>query len=528
MLTLQRVWYIHPNGDRLFSDLDLTINKHEKVALIGNNGVGKSTLMKIMAGAIRPAKGIVHAEAIPYHLPQLAGDVMHGTVAEALRIDGRLKALREILDGNVSETNLNLLDNDWSVEERCAESFSRWGLAGLTLDSPMTNLSGGEKTKVLLAGIDIQKAEIVLLDEPSNHLDGMSRQILYDYVSSTINTVVVISHDRALLNLVHVTCELARDGITRYGGNFKFYQEQKLIFDNAVANAIRSKEKELRKAKKIEREALERKEKLDARGKRKQQGAGLPTIMMNTFRNNAEKSTARLQDTHTAKVDEIAQEVRGLRQEAPNRQPMKLNFDISSLHIGKTLIEAEGVNVRYSNSMLWRNPLMFRIVSGERIAVTGRNGSGKTSLVKLILGLLKPSVGKIQRTYQTTVYVDQGYSLLASRLSVYEQAQTFNTNGLQEHEIKIRLNRFLFTKADWAKTIQQLSGGEKMRLILCCLSIQTKAPDMIILDEPTNNLDLQSLGVLAGAIKDYIGTLLVISHDQTFLNDIGINRTIQL
>ncbi|HEY0741941.1 MAG TPA: ABC-F family ATP-binding cassette domain-containing protein [Chryseosolibacter sp.] len=528
MLTLHRVTYVHPNGDRLFSDLDLTINKNEKVALIGNNGVGKSTLMKIMACELLPTTGTMHAEAPSYYLPQLSGNEWAGTVAEALRIHGKLNALKQILDGEVNDTNLNLLAGDWSIEERCAESFSRWGLAGLEVDMQMKNLSGGEKTKVLLAGIMIHEPDIVLLDEPSNHLDASGRQILYNFISATTKTVVLISHDRTLLNLVDVTCMLGRDGITRYGGNYEFYSEQKSIYDSAIVHALKSKEKELRKARETERDALERKQKLDARGKRKQQNAGLPTIMMNTFRNNAEKSAARLKETHVSKINDITQQVLDLRSEAPNREVMKMNFDNSSLQPGKVLISAHEVNVGFGPSMLWDDPLTFQILSGERIAIQGCNGSGKTTLVNMMLGNVLPSVGTIQLTQRSTVYVDQEYSILDGSLSVYDQAQAFNANGLREHEIKVRLNRFLFPKDAWNKNVTHLSGGEKMRLVLCCLSIGTKAPDMIILDEPTNNLDLESLEVLAGALNDYDGTLVVISHDKTFLTDILIGRFINL
>src|SRR5690606_24516994 len=128
----------------------------------------------------------------------------------------------------------------------------------------------------------------------------------------------------------------------------------------------------------------------------------------------------------------------------------------------------------------------------------------------------------------TSVYIDQGYSLIDNRLKVYQQAQQFNTTALQEHEIKIRLNRFLFTKEDWDKSCSALSGGEKMRLMLCCLTIGNQSPDLIILDEPTNNLDIQNIEILTAAINEYQGTLIVVSHDETFLEQVNIKQTIQL
>ena len=178
--------------------------------------------------------------------------------------------------------------------------------------------------------------------------------------------------------------------------------------------------------------------------------------------------------------------------------------------------------------MLWRKTLDFNITSGERIALKGLNGSGKTTLINIVLGKIVPKTGMVHRADHQAVYIDQEYSLIDPQLKVYGQAQQFNHSGLQEHEIKIRLNRFLFTKEYWDKPCSALSGGEKMRLMLCCLTISNRAPDMIILDEPTNNLDIQNMEILTAAINEYSGTLLVVSHDEYFLEQANIARTIDL
>ena len=392
----------------------------------------------------------------------------------------------------------------------------------------METLSGGQKTKVFLAGIIIHRPEIVLLDEPTNHLDTPGRSILYDYIRSTKNTLVVVSHDRTLLNLLDTVYELGKRGITVYGGNYDFYAEQKMIESDALSQDLKSKEKAFRKAKETERESLERQQKLDARGKKKQEKAGLPTISMNTLRNNAEKSTARLKGVHAEKVDAISQELNQLRKELPDVDKMKMDFDNSALHNGKVLITARDVNFGYDDRLLWIPSLNFQIRSGERIALKGLNGSGKTTLIKMILGELQPLSGTIDKAGVKAIYIDQDYSFIENNLHVYEQAQQFNSGALQEHEIKIRLNRFLFTEAYWDKPCKALSGGEKMRLILCCLTISNQAPDLIILDEPTNNLDIQNIEILTAAINEYRGTLLVVSHDEYFLKEIEVERTIDL
>lgn len=516
MLTLQGVTYVHPNKDVLFTDINLNINKHDKAALIGNNGIGKSTLLKILSGELQPSAGLVKTETKPYYIPQLFGQFNGYSVAQALQIDRKLYALHRILSGDVTDESILLLDNDWSIEERCQEALAHWGFGVLDLNQPMSSLSGGQKTKVFLAGIMIHEPEIILLDEPSNHLDIYSRRKLYDYIDFATKTLIVVSHDRTLLNLLPLVYEMNKSGITVYGGNYDFYIDQKQIESNALNQELKNREKALRKAREVERESMERQQKLNAGGKKKQEKAGLPTIMMDTFRNNAEKSTARLKGVHAEKIGAIAQEVNQLRRELPDVDTMKMNLDNALLHRGKVLITASKLNYTYQHTLLWKQDLDFQIRSGERIAITGANGSGKTTLIRLLLGVLQPSNGILERTGVKAIYIDQDYSLISNSLSVYDQAQRYNTTNLQEHEVKIRLNRFLFPKEDWDKPCEALSGGEKMRLMLCCLTIGNRAPDITILDEPTNNLDIQNLEMLTAAINEYQGTLIVVSHDEIF------------
>ncbi len=528
MLFLQNVSYLHPNKDLLFDNINLTVNDHDKIALIGNNGSGKSTLLKLIAGEVQPSGGQVTVAVKPYCVPQIFGQYNQLTVAQALQVEEKLNALRGILAGNVTEENYALLDDDWTIEERCKEALEYWQLTDLHLSQRIETLSGGQKTKVFLAGMAIHQPELVLLDEPSNHLDLAGRQLLYHFIQSVQSTLVVVSHDRKLLNLLDAVCELSKHGMATYGGNYDIYAAQKQTEINALHQDLQSKEKALRKAKEKERETLERQQKLDARGKKKQEKAGVARIMMNTLRNSAENSTSKMKDVHAEKIGGISQELQELRSSLPEVDKMKFGFDNPALHKGKILFTATGINFSYDTQPLWKENLDLQITSGERMALKGVNGSGKTTLIKLILGHLEPQTGKTYKADTTSVYIDQDYSLIDKGLTVYEQAQTFNTSALQEHEIKIRLTRFLFTKEYWDKPCSTLSGGEKMRLLLCCVTIYAQSPDMIILDEPTNNLDIQNIEILTRAINEYEGTLIVVSHDAYFLEQANIERVIQL
>ncbi len=528
MLSLQNISYTLPDHSILLDHIQLTVNSRQKVALIGNNGSGKSTLLKIIMGQLQPNQGEVILHASPYEVPQLFGQYNHLTVAQALKVEDKLHALGKILQGEVTEENYALLAEDWTIEERCSEALQHWQLSDIALSQRLDSLSGGQKTKVFLAGIMIHQPDLVLMDEPSNHLDLDGLELLYGFVQNTSCTLLVVSHDRKLLNLLDCICELSKSGIKVYGGNYDFYEEQKQIEAKALSQDLQSKEKALRKAREKERETVERLQKADSRGKGKQEKAGVARIMINTMRNKAENSTAKTKSVHAEKISHISQELQELRSSLPDLDKMRLGFSPSALHSGKILFEAKAIQVAYDQHLLWKSPLSLQIRSGERIALKGNNGSGKTSLIHLILGKLEPCSGTVYRALDQAIYIDQDYSLIDNRFSVYEQAQHFNTQALQEHEVKIRLNRFLFPQDAWDKPCHALSGGEKMRLMLCCLTIGQQSPDLIVLDEPTNNLDIQNVGILTAAINEYKGTLLVVSHDETFLKQIGTERIVQL
>ncbi|MBB4803936.1 ATPase subunit of ABC transporter with duplicated ATPase domains [Flavobacterium nitrogenifigens] len=528
MLILQNISYQHENKDMLFQNINFTVNNNDKVALVGNNGVGKSTLLKIISGELKSFSGQIIQNSEPYFIPQLFGQFDEISIAEALKISDKIKSLKEILEGIVTEENLQLLDNDWTIEERCEKALSYWNLHELDLNQKMETLSGGQKTKVFLAGIMIHEPEFILMDEPSNHLDSTARELLYDFIKSTSSSLLIVSHDRTLLNILNRTLEMSKNEIFVYGGNYDFYHNQKKIMQEALENDVQNKEKELKKAKDKERETIERQNKLDSRGKKKQEKSGVARIMMNTLRNNAENSSSKLKDVHAEKISNISGDLRQLRSNLPIIDQIKFGFNNSNFHKGKVLFKATEINFSYENEQIWKENLSFEILSGDRLSVKGINGSGKTTLIKIILGELTLSQGTINSQSKKAIYIDQDYSMLQNDLKVYEQAQLFNDCALEEHDIKMRLNRFLFSQNDWDKLCNVLSGGERMRLMLCCLTISNESPEIIILDEPTNNLDIQNIEILTAALNEYKGTLIVISHDHLFLNQVNIEKSIEL
>ena len=525
---IQSVTYMHPDKDVLFSNVSFSMGKGEKAALIGNNGSGKSTLMQLITKELSPSEGEVICLEPPYYIPQHFGQFNHLTIAGALRIEGKIQALHAILQGDVSVEHFTVLDDDWDIEEKAVAALHEWGLPGVPLSHPMHLLSGGEKTKVFLAGIALHSPSFILMDEPTNHLDDVSREKLYHFITSTSSGVLVVSHDRTLLNLLSSTYELSAKGVIYYAGNYDFYKEQKELAVQALQARLEENGKQLQKARRQAREVMERQQKHDVRGKKQNIKSGVDKMAMDTFKDKAEKSSVRLSHVHADKIQSLAESATDIRKALPDRKGMKVDFNSSSLHTGKTLITVRNMNYAYQSDELWPLPLDFVIKSGDRIHLKGGNGSGKTTLLKLLTGVLTPTAGELIRADGLTyIYLDQEYSIIQNGLSVLEQLSFFN-NKLYDHELKTILNRFLFPISSWDKKCSCLSGGEKMKLSLCCLMVSAQTPDLFIVDEPTNNIDIMNMEILTDTLKEYRGTLLVVSHDACFVQQINIEKTVTL
>ncbi|MVM33771.1 ATP-binding cassette domain-containing protein [Spirosoma sp. HMF4905] len=520
--------YVHPDRESLFQNISLSIAAGEKAALVGSNGAGKSTLLQVIAGNLQPAEGELILSEKPYYVPQHLGQYDACSIAQVLQVDQKLGALHAILDGDVSPDNFTMLNDDWTIDERVAIALSYWKLAHLSLSQNLNSLSGGEKTKVFLAGILIHSPGIILLDEPSNHLDSASRELLYDLIRTNKATSLVVSHDRMLLNLLNTTLELSKGGIEVYGGNYDFYKEQKEGKLHALQAQVDEKQKSLKQAQQKARDVAEQRQKQEARGKVQGQKQSLPRIIAGGRKSQAEQSTAKLKDVQAEKINDLSDNLKQTRAQLHESQALKIDLRKSDLHSGKILIEAKGINFAYGDRPLWQSPLSFQVRSGDRIRIEGNNGSGKTTLLSLMMGRLQPTVGGISIADFQYVYIDQEYSMLDNQLSVFEQVQQFNTRHLLEHELKMMLHYYQFPREAWDRKCADLSGGEKMKLTLCCLAVRTNSPDVLILDEPTNNLDMSSQEILTRAVKDFTGSILVISHDQYFINEIQAESTIRL
>lgn len=623
-IILSGVSFHYANQQPLFESVNLSVATGRKVSVIGNNGTGKSTLLKLIAGELTPSSGSIRCASTPYYIPQQIG-ITGISVSQALNVSDKIEALHAIYEGSEKYEYYDILADDWDIESRCRTALDDWGLPKVELNTPIDSLSGGEKTKLFLAGMSIHRPSVILLDEPTNHLDYKSRRKLYEFISHSGATVMVVSHEVTLLNLLEDTYELSPKGVKRYGGNYDFYKTQKEIEEQALNQQINAEETALRLARKKAKEVNERQEKRSRQGEKNKDQ--VPRIMKKTLKDSRENTEAKLKDKHTAIIEQNRQRLADLRQKQNVACELKLDFENTLLHNGKVLISAHRINFRYdtgvllqekpldirsqneeyshlkedndntaagnitsqsegqiqskedkgkehlqektldienrneehshlkedndntaggnitsqseeriqskedsatTKALLWKNPLDIEIRSGERIHLKGDNGSGKTTLLKLFIGELPPSTGEIIKADFSFVYLDQEYSKVETSRTLLELAQTYNHRSLPDHELKLRLHRALFPKEMWDKPCHVLSGGERMRLYLCCLMISNQIPDVFILDEPTNNLDLLSLQILTSTIKNYRGTVLIVSHDQRFVEEIGITRVMEL
>ena len=529
LINAQNISYRKPDATVLFEEVSFTVNKGDKTAIVGKNGIGKSTLLKIIAGNTTEYNGVLQINGTLYYVPQHYGHFDEVTVAEALGIAPILQAMQAIENGSTEQAHYDLMEHTWDIVARYEEAFASWGLAGLQPDQPLRELSGGMKTKLFLSGIQILQPDIVLLDEPTNHLDTAARNRLSDWISTTNCAVLLTSHDRQLLRICDPIWELTPTGILEYGGNYDFYEEQKEIEIAAQEHKLEFHTKALKEAKKKAQEALERKQHADAQARKSVRNSSDPKILLNARRNAAEASTGKLKSVHAEKVNDLRSSLQEVAAMTQMQQIMKGFFDSATMPAGKVLFQANDINFAWPGKpLLWTKPLTFTIRSGNRISIAGSNGKGKSTLLKILLDQLEPTTGTLQRTPCTKLLLDQDYSGIDRNRKVLEQALAFNERKLDEAQVHTTLANFLFKPDSWEKPCSVLSGGEMLRLSLCCMVLQNRTPDIIFLDEPVNNLDLVNIRMLAKIFRDYKGTVILISHDQTFTEETGIEEVITL
>ncbi|MFC7891457.1 ABC-F family ATP-binding cassette domain-containing protein [Streptomyces sp. NPDC057381] len=519
-ITCTSLSFAWPDGTPVFEGLDTSFGTG-RTGLVGVNGSGKSTLLKLIAGRLSPAEGHVRLVGEVGYLPQNVTLDTTLRVDEALGIAARRAALHAIEAGDVAEEHFETVGDDWDVEERALATLGELGLGHVGLDRTVGEVSGGESVLLRLAALLLRRPDVLLLDEPTNNLDLYARRRLYAAVESWPGVMVVVSHDRELLDLVDQIADLRSGEITWYGGGFSAYEEALAVEQEAAERMVRVAESDLRKQK---RELTEAQTKL---ARRKRYGQKMwdqkrePKIVMGARKRAAQESAGKHRIMHEEKLAEARERLDDAVEAVRDDDEIRVDLPYTAVPPGRSVLTLRDLELRYGarvGGLALHGP--------ERIALIGRNGAGKSTLLRTVAGELEPVAGEAS-AHVPLRFLPQRLDVLDGGLTVAENVARF-APGATNNRIRARLARFLFRGARADQPADTLSGGERFRATLAALMLAEPAPQLLMLDEPTNNLDMASVRQLTTALESYEGALIVASHDMPFLESVGITRWLLL
>jgi len=523
VVELKHISWIRPDGQPLLGDISLTFGA-ERTGLIGRNGVGKTTLLKIMAGELAPTSGSRAVNGTLAVLPQQTGELTDETVAEVFGVAEELDRLARMAAGTAKAGDIEAAD--WSLEARLETCLASANLEGLDPRRRLRSLSGGQATRVRLAALVFGEPDLLLLDEPTNNLDEAGRAGVADLLAAWKGGAVVASHDRALLRRMDRIVELSGIGARVYGGNWDLYVTLKAEERAAAEHNLAVAKRTLGEVDRDIQAARERQARRDGRGQRSRARRDQPKSTLDKRKETAERSSGKGAELAERKRRQVAEAFKDARREVETLTPLRVDMPSAEIATTKRILEFDGVTWRTPTGAVVLDDLSFAMVGPERVAITGPNGAGKTTLLRLTAGMLVPGAGTV-RCFVDSVMLDQHAAILDAGATVLEAFRRINPER-NDHDARAILARFLFRNVDALKPVAALSGGERLRAALAAVLGAATPPGLLILDEPTNHLDLDSIAVIENALADYGGALLVVSHDDDFLQAIGVTRRIGL
>ncbi|MBP2703009.1 ABC-F family ATP-binding cassette domain-containing protein [Microbispora sp. RL4-1S] len=526
-IVCSNVSFSWPDDTPVFQDLSFSVGTG-RTGLVAPNGAGKSTLLRLIAGELRPGGGTVSVAGVLGYLPQtlpLAGDL---TVAEVLGIAPVIKALDAIESGDASEEHFTTIGNDWDIEERTRAQLDRLGLGDVPFDRRLSTFSGGQVISLGLTAQLLRRPDVLLLDEPTNNLDLDARHRLYGLIEEWNGCLLLVSHDRALLDRMDRIAELDRGELRLYGGDFTAYEEAVRAAREVAEKNVRNAEQDLRREKREMQQARERAARRASNAARNLKSAGLPKIFAGNMKRGAEESAGKANEVHASRVNDAKARLDEASRAVRDEHRLALELPGTNVPAGRTVVLAEHLQVRLDGRDLYAGEGVDLTIRGpERIALTGPNGSGKSTLLRLLNGDLEPDGGSLRRADGRVAYLSQRLDLLDLDRTVAENMAAF-APAMPEAQRMNMLARFLFRGSRVHLPVGVLSGGERLRATLACVLYAEPAPQLLLLDEPTNNLDLISVDQLESALNAYEGAFVVVSHDERFLAEIGVTRWLRL
>jgi len=560
-----------PDGVPVLSGLTVSFGPG-RTGLIGVNGSGKSTLLRLIAGDLSPGSGTVRAQGEVGYLPQAITLGTRRTVSDLLGITAARAALHAIEAGETGDAAFAAVGDDWDVEERARAWLDRLGLGGpadLGLDDRVERLSGGETTLVALAALFLRRPGVLLLDEPTNNLDLDARGRLYDAVASWTGVMVIVSHDRELLGRVDQVADLSAGHIRMYGGNLAAYEDLLAAEQAAADRAVSAAAADVRRERRDLIDAQVKQARRDRQGRKLAASGSLPRLVAHARKRSAQETAGRSRELHSERLAEARDRLESAEQAVRDDAEIRVDLPATAIPAGRTVLTLTGLSAPHwhpaaaspvagapaapSGAPAAAAPpgapaaaappgapaaaappgapaaaaLDELIVRGpERIALTGPNGAGKTTLLRAIAGLApRPGVGV--RLGAVVGYLPQRLDLLDDSLSVVDNVRAA-APAASVNEVRASLARFLFRGERADRLAGTLSGGERFRAVLAALLLAQPAPQLLLLDEPANNLDMASVRQLSQALEGYRGALVVVSHDLPFLRSAGITRWLRL
>lgn len=493
--------------DIILQNISFIVNEGDKIGVIGENGAGKSTLFNILAGTLEPDSGsiFVSANKIGYLKQNTLIDSeksiyeeVKSAFAEIFQLENKIKALEEKISNTKDHKLLEKLFEEYSflmdkyneLEGYSVESKVRGVLNGLgfdmsQFDTPVSNLSGGQKTRLMLAKILLLNPDVLLLDEPTNHLDIRSLEWLEQYLKFYSGTLLIISHDRYFLDkVVNKIFEIENHHLKVYEGNYTEYLKKKKEEVQAKLKAYEEQQKEIKRIKSI----------------------------IETQRNRRTEKSVKMAQSK----EKLLEKMEIIEKPFLNKNSIKLKFDFD-IESGNDVLTVKNLSLKFDRPVF--SNVSFDVKKGEKIALLGPNGAGKTSLLRIIAGEIKEFEGEIKfGTNVVTGYYEQEFKSLNPEKTVLDEIWDENPY-LTQTEVRTLLASFLFKDEEVFKTVASLSGGEKARLAL--LKLLLSKANFLLLDEPTNHLDLKAKEVLEESLLDYSGTVLFVSHDRYFIDKIA-------
>ena len=511
---------------KLFRNISLSLG-NEKTGLVGSNGVGKTTLLRLIVQELIPQSGEVCVSGNVGYLPQNFVVNQDQTISEVFGIDQKIESLKKINDGLGSQHDFEIVGDDWDVVERTKKILHECKLDELDLSRQIKTLSGGQVTRVFFARLMVNKADFLILDEPTNNLDSESRLALYEMIKSFDGGILVVSHDRKLLELMDQIIEMSPLGIKTYGGNYTDFIEQKRIEQEALEQDFVDAKKHLKKTKRNVQLSKERYEQRVQMGNKSRRSGGQPKMFLDYHKQRAEKTKSKLEGRTDKQLEMASDKLDTVKSKFEQKELLDFKLEATMVHNTKLVLEIQNLIFAYPGCDQVIFDFNMTLVGPRRVAISGNNGSGKTTLLKLIMGQLSPTGGTMKIGVEHCAYLDQDLSVLNRHQTILENFQRLNPN-VKDADCRLRLAAFLFVRDDVFKLVGDLSGGEKMRAALACVLMGDLPPQLVLLDEPTNNMDFESIASVESALRVYKGALLVVSHDTTFLKNIGVEEEIEL